>query len=220
MRKVVVGAFVSLDGVMQGPGGPDEDRSKGFDLGGWLVPHFDESVGRSMDGLFDRAFDLLLGRKTYEIFAAHWPHVGEGDPVGDLFDRITKYVATRDAGFALDWRNSESLAPDAVAAVKKLKAGDGPDLLTQGSTELLHALFAADLVDEMFLLTFPVVLGEGKKLFGDGAAPRTFTLDSSKVSDSGVVISRYLRAGAVTSGSFALDEPTPAEVERRAGIDS
>jgi dihydrofolate reductase len=215
MRKIIVGAFVSLDGVMQSPGGPAEDPTGGFTLGGWNAPHFDDVVGQEMGTMFERPFDLLLGRKTYDIFAAHWPFVGPDDPIGALFDRITKYVATRSSTLTFPWQNTEILGPDAIAAVRALKAGTGPDLLTQGSTDFLSTLFASDLVDELNLITFPVVLGGGKKLFADDAAPAAFTLSRSIASPSGVVISRYARAGAVPTGNFQLEPPTEAELERR-----
>jgi dihydrofolate reductase len=215
MRKIIVGAFVSLDGVMQSPGGPAEDPTGGFTLGGWTVPWFDDVVGEEMGAMFERPFDLLLGRKTYDIFAAHWPFVGADNPIGPLFDRITKYVATRSPSLAIPWQNSEILGPDAVAAARELKAGTGPDLLTQGSSDFLQSLFASDLVDEINLIIFPVLIGSGKRLFGGGAAPSAFTLTGSTASPSGVVVNRYARAGAVATGNFQLDPPTEAELERR-----
>ncbi len=215
MRKIVVGAFVSLDGVMQSPGGPAEDPTGGFTAGGWTVPYFDEAVGREMGSMFERPFDLLLGRKTYDIFAAHWPFVGTDNPVGALFDRITKYVATRSPALASPWQNTEILGRDVVAAVRALKAGTGPDLLTQGSSDFLQTLSASDLVDELNLIVFPVVLGSVKRLFADGAAPAALALAGSTASPSGVVINRYARAGPIATGNFQLEPPTEAELERR-----
>lgn len=215
MRKLIVAAFVSLDGVMQGPGGPTEDPTGGFPFGGWTAPLFDEETGQAIGGMFERPFDLVLGRKTYEIFAAHWPFVAPDDPIGGVFDKATKFVATRDPGFKLTWRNSRWLGVDPVAEIRRLKGGDGPDLLTQGSADFLQALWANDLVDELHTLNFPVVLGQGKRLFQTGAAPRAFRLTDSKVSPSGVVVSRYARAGEVETGSFALAEPSALEVERQ-----
>src|SRR5690606_8840660 len=151
MRKVIVGAFISLDGVMQAPGGPDEDPVGGFRYGGWAAPYFDATLEESVGELFEKPFDLLLGRKTYDIFAAHWPYAGADDPIGPLFDRINKYVATRNPAFRTTWQNSHVLGPDALAAVKALKSEDGPDLLTQGSTDFLKTLFENDLVDEINL---------------------------------------------------------------------
>jgi dihydrofolate reductase len=215
MRKVIVSAFVSLDGVMQAPGGPQEDTAGGFRFGGWTFPYFDESLGGTMGEMFQRPFDLLLGRRTYDIFAAHWPHVGEGDPIGKLFGDVTKFVATRNPGLKLEWRNSRSLGSDAVAEVKRLKTTDGPDLLTQGSSDFIQTLFRRDLVDELTVLTFPVVLGGGKKLFQDGAAPQAFALTSHLASTTGVMVGKYARAGDVRTGSFQIDPPTEAEAERR-----
>ena len=215
MRKIIVGASVSLDGVMQSPGGPAEDPTGGFALGGWVVPYFDETLGKAVGELMAAPFDLLLGRKTYDIFAAHWPHVEAGNPIGALFDRITKYVATRDPSLPVRWQNTELLAPDALAAVRRVKAGTGPDLVTQGSSDFLRSLFASDLIDEISLQIFPVVLGAGKRLFPDDAAAAAFTLISSTATPTGVVLSRYARAGAVATGNFQLEPPTEAELERR-----
>jgi dihydrofolate reductase len=215
MRKIIVGAFVSLDGVMQAPGGPQEDPIGGFDYGGWAAPYFDETMGQAVDEMFAKPFDLLLGRKTYDIFAAHWPYVGADDPIGPLFDRITKYVATRNPDLKLTWQNSQTLGADVVFTLKQLKDEEGPDLLTQGSTDFLQTLFSNDLVDEMYISFFPVVLGKGKKLFGHGAMPTALKLISSKVSGSGVTVNKYARGGPVVTGSFEFEQPTEAELERR-----
>ncbi|MEZ2126566.1 MULTISPECIES: dihydrofolate reductase family protein [unclassified Sinorhizobium] len=218
MRKIITGAFVSLDGVMQAPGGPDEDPIGGFKYGGWAAPYFDEAMGEAVGEMFAKPFDLLLGRKTYDIFAAHWPYVDANDPIGPLFDRITKYVATRNPDFKLSWQNSQTLGADVVGALKTLKSGEGPDLLTQGSTVLLQTLFKADLVDELHISFFPVVLGKGKKLFGDGALPGALKLMSSRVSGSGVTTNKYVRAGEIVTGSFEFEQPTEAELERRRNL--
>ncbi|WP_455873319.1 dihydrofolate reductase family protein [Rhizobium yanglingense] len=218
MRKIITGAFVSLDGVMQAPGGPDEDPVGGFKYGGWVAPYFDEAMGKAVGEMFARPFDLLLGRKTYDIFAAHWPYVAADDPIGPLFDRITKYVATRNPGFKLSWQNSQMLGDDVVGALRTLKSGEGPDLLTQGSTDFLQTLFRNDLVDEINVFFFPVVLGKGKKLFGDGAFAGALKLVGSKVSGSGVTINKYVRDGDVVTGSFEFEQPTAAELERRRNL--
>jgi dihydrofolate reductase len=218
MRKIIVGAFTSLDGVMQAPGGPDEDPTGGFRHGGWAAPYFDESMGKAVDEMFARPFDLLLGRKTYDIFAAHWPYAGPDDPIGQLFDRIGKYVASRNPGLKLDWQNSHWLGVDAVAALTKLKSEEGPDLLTQGSTDFLQTLFRHRLVDEMNVFVFPVMLGQGKRLFGEGATPAAMKLVGSKVSGSGVTANRYLVDGDVVTGSFEFEQPTAAELERRRNL--
>jgi dihydrofolate reductase len=218
MRKIIVGAFVSLDGIMQAPGGPDEDPIGGFKYGGWAAPYFDESMGEAVGEMFAKPFDLLLGRKTYDIFAAHWPYVGPDDPIGPLFDRINKYVATRNPNLKLAWQNSHALGSDAVAAVRKLKQEDGPDLLTQGSTDFLKTLLESDLVDQINISFFPLVLGKGKKLFGDTAFPTALKLVSSKVSGSGVTVNKYVRAGEIVTGSFEFEQPTEAELERRRNL--
>lgn len=218
MRKVVVGAFTSLDGVMQAPGGPPEDPTGGFRFGGWGAPHFDDKMGEVVGEMFAKPFDLLLGRKTYDIFAAHWPYAPEGDPIGSLFDRITKFVATRNPDFKWTWQGTETLGADPIAAVKKLKQSDGPDLLTQGSTEFLKALFANGLVDEINVSIFPVLLGKGKRLFGDGSMPSGLKLVSSTTSPSGIVITKYAPDGEVQIGDFSYETPSEAEVERRKNL--
>jgi dihydrofolate reductase len=214
MRKLVAAAFVSLDGVMQAPGGPPEDPTGGFTLGGWTVPYWDEPMGRFMDELFSSPFALLLGRKTYEIFAAHWPFVEAGDPIGDSFNAVTKYVATSSAE-PLTWANTVALRGDVAAEVARLKGEGGPTLLTQGSSVLLQTLLAHDLIDEFRLLVFPLVLGPGKRLFGGGAKPGALKLMANTVSTSGVVMSVYGRAGAISTGTFELAQPSEAEIARR-----
>ncbi|KAA2214622.1 dihydrofolate reductase family protein [Teichococcus oryzae] len=218
MRKIVAAAFVSLDGVMQAPGGPQEDPEGGFALGGWTVPFWQaegaETLGAFMEEMFAPPFDLLLGRRTYEIFAAHWPFVGPEEPIGALFTSATKYVATGSTA-PLGWANSVPLDGDIAAAVARLKQQEGPRLLTQGSSRLLQALLAHDLVDEFRLLVFPVILGQGKRLFSAGAMPRALALRRTETSSSGVIMSVYERAGAVRTGSFALAEPSEAEAARR-----
>ena len=215
MRKVITGAFVSLDGVMQAPGGPEEDPTGGFKLGGWVVPYIDDVFGQEIDQLFGQPFDLLLGRKTYEIFAAHWPYAegGEDDFIAKRFNSVTKYVATR-SNMELTWRRSVALH-DAAADVARLKREDGPALVTQGSSDLIQTLLASDLIDEIRTFTFPLLLGQGKKLFDNGAKPLAFTLANNRVSGKGVSISRYQRAGEVVTGDFAMDPPTAAEIARR-----
>ena len=214
MRRIIGGVFQSLDGVMQAPGGPTEDPTGGFAHGGWSTSFWDDTMEQAMGGLFANPFDLLLGRKTYEIFAAHWPYVGPDDPIGPLFDRIAKYVVTR-SDDALEWNNSHRLADiDAVAALKR---SDGPDLLVQGSSTLYPALFAAGLVDRLLVMTLPVVLGGGKRLFGTGTPPFALKLVEHKVaSAAGVVIATYEPAGSIPTGSFALSEPSPREAARQA----
>jgi dihydrofolate reductase len=224
MRKLIVGTFVSIDGVMQAPGGPQEDTSGGFKHGGWLVPHFDETVGAAVDDLFNKPFDLLLGRFTYDIFAAHWPHQptdpsAEGyDPgnakIAKAFDMATKFVATHNPQ-TLGWMNSKALGPNVAMSVRELKQTNGPDLVVQGSSKLVHQLLAADLVDVIQLLIFPVMLGQGKRLFDGSEAPRSLKLLHSATSGTGVIAARYERRGEVTAGSFVPENPSDAEIERR-----
>jgi dihydrofolate reductase len=212
MRKIVAATFVSLDGVMQAPGGPEEDPVGGFTLGGWTFHYWDDVMGAAMGETFGKPFALLLGRKTYDIFAAHWPY--QNDPIGEVFNAVTKYVATHRPD-SLTWQNTQSLGPDIVATLRQLRREDGPDLLIQGSSNLIQTLLANDLVDEIRLLIFPLVLGKGKRLFGDGAMPAAFRLTKSQTSTTGVIMATYERAGEIRTGSFAQDNPSEAELERR-----
>lgn len=217
MRNIIAATFVSLDGIMQAPGGPAEDPSGGFAFGGWTAPHFDEALNEPLGEIFDRPFELLLGRRTYDIFAAHWPFAADGPdkPIADIFNQTAKHVATRSPDRPLAWNNSHSLGADVVASLKQLKRTDGPDLLVQGSGELLQTLLANHLVDEFSLLIFPVLLRNGKRLFGTGTAPAGLRLVTSLVSPSGVIVARYRPDGAVKTGDFGLPEPSAAELERR-----
>ena len=215
MRRIVVATFVSLDGIMQAPGGPHEDPTSGFALGGWTAPYFDDALGASLGDIFGRPFDLLLGRKTYDIFAAHWPYVSDpNDPIAPVFNRVTKYVASR-AKPTLAWQNSQLLGEDIVASLRKLKGDAGPDLLVQGSGNLLQTLWTAGLVDELNALIFPVVLGKGKRLFGEGAVPMGLKLAKSQSYPTGVIVANYTPDGAVKTGDFGLADPSAAELERR-----
>ena len=223
MRRIVVATFTSLDGVMQAPGGPQEDPTGGFTLGGWTAPYFDEALGASLGQIFGRPFDLLLGRKTYDIFAAHWPYVTDpNDPIAASFNRVTKYVASRSRP-KLGWQNSQLLGDDIVASLKKLKGqvgqeGHGPDLVVQGSSDLLQTLWREGLVDELSVLIFPVVLGKGNRLFGTGARPAGLKLLKSQSFPTGVIVATYQPDGAVKTGDFQLAEPTEAELERRRNL--
>jgi dihydrofolate reductase len=216
MRKIIVGAQVSLDGVMQAPGAATEDPTKGFKFGGWVMPYFDQAFGEELDRVFKEKFALLLGRKTYEIFAAYWPYQDADAPHGGiakLFNDIKKYAVSRSGEVDTSWAGSVLLRD--IAAVKRLKQEDGPHLVTQGSTALVHALLANDLVDAMSIFTVPVVLGGGKKLFADGSAPHAFKLTRSRVSPHGLIVGHYERAGAIKMGDTALDAPSDREVARR-----
>jgi dihydrofolate reductase len=212
MRKVTVNTFLTLDGVMQAPGGPEEDPSGGFKHGGWSVNYWDDKMGQVMDEAMSNPWDLLLGRKTYEIFAAHWPHVE--DVMADRLNNAKKYVASKTLK-GVDWQNSELIPGDVAEFVRGLKAQSGPDISVQGSADLLQTLLKNDLADEFRLWVFPLVLGEGKRLFDGGTIPAGLKLTDSMTSTTGVVIATYERAGDIEYGSFALEEPTQAEVERR-----
>lgn len=199
MRKLVVLSFITLDGVMQGPGGPQEDPSGGFAYGGWTVPYFDDFLGQIMDEQMGRPFDLLLGRKTFDIFASYWPHFDGGE---NPINKATKYVAS-DTLTTHEWRNSVFLSSGIlVDELKKLKQQDGPDLQVHGSGDLIQTLLKHDLVDEFWLKIFPVTLGTGKRLFADGTLPAAFTVSEVRLSPNGVIVANYERAGDVKTGSF------------------
>ena len=200
MRKVIVLSFITLDGVMQGPGGPEEDTSGDFNFGGWSVGYFDDFVGNAMAEQMGHPFDLLLGRNTYEIFASYWPKVT--DESGRGINSATKYVVSH-RPVNIDWKTTILIDGDVVEKIKKLKTESGPELQVHGSGDLIQTLMKHDLVDELWLKTFPVALGTGKRLFADGTIPVGFTLLESAISPSGVVIASYARAGAVKLGSFA-----------------
>jgi dihydrofolate reductase len=212
-RKLIVGAQVSIDGVMQAPGGPTEDPTKGFKFGGWAMPYFNQEGGEELDRVF-KNFDLLLGRKTYEIFAAYWPYYDDAahGGIATMFNDVRKYVVSRSGEVDTSWAGSVLLRD--IADVKRLKQEDGPNLVTQGSTQLVHALLANDLVDAMSIFTVPVVLGGGKKLFADGSAPHSFKLTRSRVSPNGLIVGHYERAGEIKIGD-ALDSPSERELARR-----
>jgi dihydrofolate reductase len=198
MRKIIVLTFLSLDGVMQAPGGPQEDPSGDFTLGGWTVPYFDEALGQTMGEQIGRPFDLLLGRRTFEIFAGYWPDHDEDAPG---INAATKYVASNTLT-SHDWQKSVFLSGDVPAEVAKLKQQDGPELQVHGSASFIQTLLQHDLVDELWLKTFPVIIGKGKRLFGEGTIPGAFTLTESKTTPAGVVVANYKRAGDVVTGSF------------------
>ncbi|MDQ3615676.1 MAG: dihydrofolate reductase family protein [Actinomycetota bacterium] len=203
MRKLIVSTFLTLDGVMQAPGGPGEDDSGGFAQGGWSVNYWDEQMGQVMGEAMSLPFDLVLGRKTYDVFAAHWPHATEEDGAKPLND-ATKYVASR-SRLTLEWRNSVLIEGDAAAGIATLKKQDGPELQVHGSGNLIQTLMPHNLVDEYRLWVFPLVIGSGKRLFSEGTIPSGLKLVDSKVSSTGVVIGTYEPAGEIVTGSFALD---------------
>ena len=212
MRKIIAATFVSLDGVMQAPGGPEEDPVGGFKFGGWTFHYFDEVAGAAMEDLFSKPFALLLGRRTYDIFTAYWPY--QKDPIADAFNPATKYVATHRPD-TLTWQNTQWLGPDIVAALRRLSQEDGPDLLIQGSGDLIQTLLANGLIDEIRLMIFPLLLGKGKRLFHGGAMPTAFKLVKSQATTTGVIMATYERGGDIKVGSFATQEPSKAELERR-----
>ena len=204
--KLTLTTFLSLDGVMQAPGAPDEDRSGNFRHGGWLVPYADADMGRIITDVFAKTDAFLLGRKTYEIFAAHWPRVTDpDDPVATALNRLPKYVVSRTLAKA-EWHNSTVIRGDIAKQVAELKQRHGREILIQGSSELLQTLLANDLVDEYRLLLFPVVLGSGKRLFGSGTVPSALTLLDTRATSTGVVVNTYRPAGKPSYGSFALDQ--------------
>jgi dihydrofolate reductase len=216
VRKLVAVTQMTLDGVMQAPGGPEEDPTGGFEIGGWSFGYFDDVLGQQLGEAMAKPFDIVLGRRTYEIFAAHWPF-DEG-PIADRMNAATKHVASSTLK-SVDWAGSKLIEGDVATAVRDLKEEDGPELRVLGSSELLQTLLGAGLVDEFRLWVFPVIAGSGKRLFGDGAAPLGLNLVSSETSPSGVFIATYEPEGEIRKGSFAFEEPTDLEVQRRESLD-
>jgi dihydrofolate reductase len=215
MRKLIVLSFISLDGVMQAPGGPEEDPTGGFKHEGWVAGYFDDFVGKVMEKQISKPFDLLLGRKTYEIFAAHWPYVNNSkDPFAVRINNAKKYVTSKTLT-KLDWSNSELVKGDVLKEIKRIKEQDGPEIQVHGSSNLIQTLLKHDLVDELWLKIFPVTLGKGKRLFAEGTIPAGFKLLEGQISPSGVIIASYERAGEVKTGSFGLGNPSMAELARR-----
>ncbi len=204
MRKLIVQAFVTLDGVMQAPGGPGEDDSGGFTQGGWSVNYWDEQMGQAMGEATSAPFAMLLGRKTYDIMAAHWPHASEEDGAG-VFNNATKYVASRSQRTLDAWSNSVLIEGDAAEGIAALKEEDGPELQVHGSINLIQTLLKHGLVDEFRLWIFPVVVGPGKRLFDGGTVPAGLKMTKSEVSSTGVVIATYEPVGPIVTGTFALE---------------
>ena len=214
MRKLIVSTFVSLDGIMQAPGGPEEDPTGGFALGGWMFGYGDESMDISASGFDGKDRELVLGRRTYEIFEAYWPYQPDDHPIAKTLNAAKKYVASRTLT-VLRWNNSTLLHGDVASAIIALKAQPGPDLQMIGSGNLIQTLQAASLIDEYNVWTFPVVLGRGKRLFSETAKPSALRLVRSQVSTTGVVMSTYVPGGDIQPGSFASTEPSEKEVVRR-----
>jgi len=214
MRKLIASTFVSLDGIMQAPGGPEEDPSGGFIHGGWMFEHGDESMDISAAGFDGKDRELVLGRRTYQIFEAHWPYQPNDDPIAKTLNAAKKFVASRTLTM-LHWNNSNLLQGDVVSAIIALKAQPGLDLQMIGSGDLIQTLQAASLIDEYNVWTFPVVLASGKRLFGEAAKPSVLRLVRHQVSTSGVVMSTYVPSGDIQPGSFARSEPSEKELARR-----
>jgi len=208
MRKLIVAEQISIDGVIQSPGAAQEDPSGDFRLGGWVVPYGDEAIGQALQNLLSRPFELLLGRRTYEVFAAYWPRVrsdSASHPIADRFNRATKHVATHRSD-SLDWQNSQPLHGDLVDAIRALKHRDGSNLLTWGGGDVVRQLLAAELVDEFVFFIYPVVLGRCKRLFGDSVPGSAFMLAHSNRTSRGVLITRYVRSGGVRTAAFEEDQ--------------
>ena len=216
MRELVVSSFVTLDGVMQAPGGPEEDPSGGFAHGGWSFGYWDEQMQEAMGEWMSKPFDLVLGRKTYEIFAAFWPHTDE--PPAEQLNAATKHIASTTIK-KLDWENSHLIEGDVPEGIRALKQEDGPELQVQGSANLIQTLLENGLVDELRLMIFPLVLGTGKRLFNGGAVPAGLEETSSQTSSTGVITATYRTGAEIKYGSFAAEEPSGDEVARRAAQD-
>ncbi|MBL8159075.1 dihydrofolate reductase [Candidatus Saccharibacteria bacterium] len=199
MRKLIILTFISLDGVMQAPGGKGEDPSGGFNLEGWTVPYFDDVAGQVMDKQMTPPFDLLLGRKTYDIFAGYWPQ--QQNETSDAFNKATKYVVSN-GDVDTSWDKTVQISGDVASEIQALKDQDGPDLQVHGSSNLIQTLLRGDLADELWLKIFPITLGKGKRLFGEGTVPAAYTLTDSLVTPSGVIVASYKRDGEVRTGSF------------------
>jgi dihydrofolate reductase len=213
MRKLVVNTFMTLDGVIQAPGGPEEDRTGDFKYGGWSFNYQDEMTGKIMDEFMGKPFELLLGRKTYEIFAAHWPYIKD-DPTADKFNATKKYVVSRTVT-KLNWSNSFLIKDNVVQEISKLKEQDGPELQVYGSSDLIKTLINGNLVDLFQVWIFPVTVGDGKQLFGKGTNAFNLKLIDCKNSGSGVIIATYQPAGELRTGSFALENESEEELQRR-----
>jgi dihydrofolate reductase len=207
MRDLIVLSFVTLDGVVQSPGGPEEDPSDGFDHGGWMVGYWDDEIGAAMGESMAPPFDLVLGRKTYEIFASHWPHTE--DPGADELNSATKHVASS-ALTELEWANSRLIEGDVAEGIRALKQEDGPELQVHGSANLIQTLLEHRLIDEFRLKIAPLVLGTGKRLFGDGTTPAGFEVASSRVLSSGVIAATYRSGAKIDYGTFAAETSSEA----------
>jgi dihydrofolate reductase len=219
MRKLIVQSQITLDGVMQAPGGPEEDPTGGFEYGGWSAGYYDDFLGGVVSEQMAKPFDLLLGRKTYEIFAAYWPYVKSDDPdyqiqIAGKFNSVKKIVVSTTLEKP-DWNNSTLIKGNVVQEIQKLKRQNGPELLVYGSSNLIQTLLKHDLIDQFRLAIYPITLGMGKRLFGEGTIPAGLKLIDSTTSPTGVIVVAYERAGKVKTGSFVSETPTEAELARR-----
>lgn len=213
MRKIIAITHVTLDGVMQAPGGPEEDPRGGFTHGGWSMRFDDDEAGAAIDQIMSGEFDLLLGRRTYEIFSAYWPHAGD-NAIANAFNQATKFVVTRTLE-RLDWPTSQRIGGDVIGELRRLKTSDGPELHIWGSSELLQTLIAADLVDEFRVWVYPLVLGMGKRLFETGVPPRGLDLIESRRTPKGILLNTYRPTGPLPSRAPDLGNPSAAELARR-----
>ncbi|RFM35430.1 dihydrofolate reductase family protein [Chitinophaga silvisoli] len=213
MRKIIVTTFLTMDGVLQAPGGPDEDPTNGFIWGGWQFGYSDELLRDTLMKIMNNPFDLLLGRRTYEIFAAYWPYNAD-NPIGEKFNRINKYVVAT-TPIDTSWAHSILISTDVVNELKKLKEQDGPDLLVHGSGRLIQTLFENHLVDVLYTFTYPLTLGKGKKLFAEGTTAQQWKMTESAISPSGVIMAAYVPDGEVRIGSYVSNETSEAEIKRR-----
>lgn len=213
MRKLIINTFITLDGVMQAPGGPEEDPTGKFKYGGWSFNYWDEMMGKTMDEFMAKPFELLLGRRTYEIFAAHWQYI-KNDPTADKFNATKKYVVSGTLN-KLDWENSYLIKDNVVREIGTLKEKDGPELQVHGSSNLIKTLLKGNLIDLFHVWIFPVTVGKGKQLFGEGANASNLRLIDCKYSGTGVIIATYEPGGELKTGSFALENPSEAELARQ-----
>ena len=212
MRKIIVSTFLTMDGVLQAPGGPEEDPTNGFKWGGWQFPYWEDQMKNDPGKILSASFELLLGRRTYEIFAAHWPY--QKDAIGEKFNQINKYVVAT-TSIDLSWKNSILINKDVVNELKKLKKQDGPDLMVWGSSRLVQTLLSNHLVDVLHTWRYPLTLGKGKKLFEEGTQAQQWKVTDAEVSKMGVIFASYIPNGEVKCGSFVPDKPSEAELDRR-----
>ena len=213
MRKIITTTFVSLDGVMQAPGGPDEDPTNGFEWGGWTFSYGDEMVDNAIGEFMSQPFDLLLGRRTYEIFAAYWPYEKSG-PVADSFNSTAKYVVSHN-NIDLTWKNSNLITGNVVGELREIKKQDGNDLWVYGSGNLIQTLLKNELIDKMYMWIYPFTFGRGKKLLEEGVLPKAWKLTDSKISSTGIIGAAYEPAGEIKPGSYVTQEPSKEELKRR-----